>query len=81
MPKLPVFTKTSPKETDPLQHVEQRVLHLEALVQEMQLEIEQLRRAVHPQNQRRLEKMRTYQQQLDEMFGLSRHNNPLIPPL
>lgn len=65
-----VFQITPPKESDALQHVEQRVLQLEALVQEMQMEIEQLRKTVHPQNQKRLEKMQAYQHQLDEMFGL-----------
>jgi len=81
MQKLHVFPKKKQKDTDPLQHIEQRVLHLEALVQEMQMEMEQLRRAIHPQNQKRLEKMQTYQKQLDEMFGLGSLRNPLIPPI
>jgi len=58
------------QELGDLQAVEQRVRQLEALVQEMRLEIEQLRKTVHPESQRRLEKMKAYQKHLDGMFGL-----------
>lgn len=58
------------KELDGLQVMEQRVKQLESLVLEMRLELEELRSTIHPETQKRLEKMQAYQQQLDTMFGL-----------
>lgn len=67
------LTGRSARDLNDLQMMEQRVNQLEALVQEMRLEIEllshQLRLTSDPHNQKRLEKMRAYQQQLDEMFS------------
>lgn len=70
MRNFPVLKGQVQRELDAFQQMEQRVYQLEALVQEMRLEIEFLRTAVHPDNQRRLEKMQAYQRQFDQMFGL-----------
>ena len=58
------------KELEPLQFMEQRVKQLESLVLEMRLEIEELRVALKPENQTRLDKMHVYQQRLDQMASL-----------
>lgn len=58
------------RELEPLQFMEQRVKQLESLVLEMRLEIEELRVALKPENQKRLDKMQVYQQRLDQMASL-----------
>lgn len=53
-----------------LLQMRQRMAQMEALIQEMRLEIEQLQRTVNSDNQRRLQKMQAYQKTLDQLFGL-----------
>lgn len=70
MRNLHPLTGGQAKELDSFQLVEQRLKQLESLVLEMRLELEELRASVSPENQKRLEKMQAYQQELDTMFGL-----------
>lgn len=70
MRNLHSLTGGQAKEFDSLLMVEQRLKQLESLVIEMRLELEELRASVNPENQKRLEKMEAYQQELDSMFGL-----------
>lgn len=70
MPNFHALTGGQTEDLNALQLMEQRVLQLEALVSEMQLELETLKVHADPNIQKRLNKMQNYQQQLDEMFGL-----------
>lgn len=70
MPNFHALTGGQTEDLNALQLMEQRVLQLEALVTEMQLELQELRVTADPNAQKRLSKMQAYQQGLDEMFGL-----------
>ncbi len=71
MPNFHALTGGQTEDLNALQLMEQRVLQLEALVSEMQLELQELRVHADPQAQKRLDKMQRYQHELDQMFGLS----------
>lgn len=70
MPNFHSLAGGAARELDAGQRMEQRIGQLEALVHELRLELEEMRRSVSPDNQKRLEKMQRYQHQLDQMFGL-----------
>lgn len=52
------------------QQVEQRIQALEATVSALQAELATLKAPLSSGSQQRLMKMRNYQQELDQMFGL-----------
>lgn len=52
------------------QRIEQRIQALEAVVTELQAELSALKTPLTSGSQQRLIKMRNYQQELDQMFGL-----------
>jgi len=71
MPNFHALTGGQTEDINALQLMEQRVQQLEALVSEMQVELQELRVHADPHAQKRLHKMLRYQQALDGMFGLS----------
>lgn len=52
------------------QQIEQRIQALETMVSELQAELSALKAPLSSGSQQRLLKMRNYQQELDQMFGL-----------
>jgi hypothetical protein len=60
----------APYSEDPLSllQMQQRMAQLEALIQEMRLEIEYLQQAISPEARRRLQKLQTYQKTMDHLF-------------
>ncbi len=53
-----------------IQHMEKRIQTLEALVTELQSEIQSLKPSLANHAHERLKKMQNYQRELDHMFGL-----------
>lgn len=54
-----------------IQHMEKRIQTLEALVTELQSEIQSLKPSLPTHAHERLKKMQNYQRELDHMFGLN----------
>lgn len=54
-----------------IQHMEKRIETLEALVTELQSEIQILKHPLPTNAYERLKKMQNYQRELDHMFGLN----------
>lgn len=56
--------------TTQTQRMERRIQALESVISELQAEITTLKAPLSSNSQQRLLKMRNYQQELDQMFGL-----------